>query len=100
MSIFPTARRDGAHMCRLALGLSQAHDGGIDLGSRLPHIHAGAQDLMVLAEKLRAAVETIETDDSTASLFGVGLLSAIHMCIANVQKLAVKSNELPNQIHE
>ncbi|MGU3545379.1 hypothetical protein [Methylobacterium sp. A52T] len=58
--VLPARPRGSDQSDRLRADLVAAHARGVDLGSRVPHIHAGGERLLQLSRALERAIEDVD----------------------------------------
>ena len=80
---------------RLVEELREAHAGGADLGSRLPHIHAAAGTFRKLAADLRLAVDRLIADASAEDRVDIHAVAALRKYVEGIEQLAELAANFP-----
>jgi len=92
----PTHRVSGVGLRRVTEQLRQAHEAGVDLGSRVPHIHAAADAVRHLIEELRGTVEALIASRGMAGPVDHAVEAALRRYIADAERLAELAAAVPH----
>lgn len=81
---------------RLRADLAAAQEQGVDLGSRVAHIHAGGETLMAMSQKLEQALDAMRWELSQLGVQDQPAHDAAHLLLSKVQQLADHAKHYPS----
>jgi len=85
---------------RLSAALAEAHTAGVDLGSRVPHIHDSAQSLIDLSSKLQSGTARLAATLDTLGIKDPATMNALECIIKACRTLSQSAASFPSHFND